>query len=115
MDNESERSTTVRQSVVRELKATREEEPEFGGDVENFDELRYESQKERTAGPLGMLLVKVMFGLILVHYGSTIVLELTGHQEGVDRLFRVFTTWLPAMSGFLGAAAMYYYSGRRGR
>jgi len=109
-NNEDNRKYSVSKLSVAQELSWPESEPEFGGHVNGVtDEHTYVHLKERTAGPMGMLLIRVIFGLVLVHYGSVLTLILLGHQEATDRLSGIFSGWLPVVSGLVGAVVVHYF------
>ncbi len=84
-----------------------------GGLVTQADEnLSFHKEKHRadTTRRLAFGLVIVLGGSIAIHYTAIVLLELYGFHNAVENLENIFNSWLPVISGLVGAATTYYFT-----
>jgi len=87
--------------------------PIEGGLVTQADEdLSFHKEKHRadTTRKLAFGLVIVLGGSIAIHYATIVLLELYGFHNSVENLEKIFNSWLPVISGLVGAATTYYFT-----
>jgi hypothetical protein len=98
----------------KEAPSTAEEAPPIeGGLISEVDEdLSFHKEKHRadTARRLAYWLVIVLGGSIAIHYATIVALELSGNHNSVESLEKIFNSWLPVISGLVGAATTYYFT-----
>lgn len=63
-----------------------------------------------TANRLVAWLVGILAGSIILQYGCLMVLIFFRHDDAIKILDDTFHAWLPALSGFVGAAVAYYFA-----
>ena len=87
-----------------------------GGEIEEIDgsEVKVDSIKRlkaTTTRRLAYLLVGILSFSILLHYIAVVsILVFTEDQALVDTVDRIFSSWLPVVSGLTGSAATYYFT-----
>lgn len=86
-----------------------------GGSVEPFAAPRFEERKHRaaTARVLAYSLLGLLAATIVIQYGLTIWLTLSGKDAGVVALDKLFNALLPILSGLVGGAVTYYFTKER--
>ena len=75
----------------------------------DFDKLVKQKHAD-TARRLAYVLVGILAGSILLHYGCVMALILLKRQEDVKTLEQLFNSLLPVISGLASAAATYYFT-----
>lgn len=84
-----------------------------GGDIDLGSEppaFREEEHRAETARSLALWLVGIMGGTVGVHYVLVTILVCNGQEKATEELTKIFTTWLPAITGLVGAATTYYFT-----
>ena len=87
-----------------------------GGHVTALEEYSFVEAKHRaeTARMLAYTLV-LMLGLTVAgHYAAVFWLKLSGKADAIEDLSRIFTGWLPVISGLVGSAITYYFTREKG-
>src|SRR5437899_6149381 len=89
-----------------------DQSPIEGGEVKEFGDLEFHEKKHRaeTARLLAIMLICILGGTWVIHYGVVVVLLVTDNSKGIEELGKVFHAWLPVLSGFVGAAITYYFT-----
>ena len=93
-----------------------EEAPEEGGSIIGVDEdIPFQEAKHRaeTSRRLAYLLVGIMAVSFLMHYIAIAFLEFYGKSSATKTLSDAFSTWLPVISGLVGAAVTYFFTRER--
>lgn len=86
-----------------------------GGSISEFDlypkiEFHEAQHRADTARRLAYWLVIILGASIVVHYLSTMMLEIYGKHDAVESLGKIFNTWLPVLSGLVGGATTFYFT-----
>ena len=83
-----------------------------GGFVDEIRQPKFDEPRHRalTAQKLALLFAYILSGALATHYVCFMVLAMTGCNEGLESLGRVFNVWLPALTGIVSAAATYYFT-----
>src|SRR5215470_5793319 len=85
-----------------------------GGTITNLGEepLSFHEAKHRadTARRLAYWLVAVLGGSFAIHYAVTLTLEVNDKHEAAENLSKLFSSWLPVISSFVGSAITYYFT-----
>jgi hypothetical protein len=106
--------TEVTKGMSKEIQKPNEESPPIeGGLVSRADEnLTFHKEKHRadTTRRLASWLVLVLGGSIAIHYVTVLLLEMWGYHNAVASLEKIFNSWLPVISGLVGAATTYYFT-----
>jgi hypothetical protein len=91
-----------------------DEEPIEGGVITNLGDepLSFHEAKHRadTARRLAYWLVMVLGGSFAAHYLTVLTLEIFGKREAAESLSKLFASWLPVISSFVGSAITYYFT-----
>lgn len=93
-----------------------EDEPIDGGTVSDVgEELPFHEAEHRahTARKLAYWLVGLLGATILVHYICVMILEVEGKHEAVESLSSIFQSFLPVISGLVGAATTFYFTQKK--
>jgi hypothetical protein len=56
----------------------------------------------------GITLIVSVFG----HYTITMILTLSGSEQAIEPLRKIYDTWLPVLTGFTGTSVAYYLKER---
>ncbi len=72
-----------------------------------YDSRRY---RDETARNIAGRLIWILVSIIAVQYGFTMWSAINGKTEGLEQIEKLFSTVLPVVSGFVGAAVTYYFT-----
>ena len=59
---------------------------------------------------IARILITMMAVGLLIHYGAVITFEWIGKHESIKSLETILNSWLPILSGLVGAAVTYYFT-----
>ena len=87
-----------------------------GGDI-SFEPNPYNNPIERhkatTTRWLAYLLISILGGSFVIHYGVMAWLAAQNKTAAMEVVERTFNTWLPVISGLAAAAATYFFTRER--
>src|ERR1700686_2678672 len=86
-----------------------------GGEINNIAEKDIKvdpllKQRVETAKNLGYLLIIILAVSVAAHYATMTWLLVTGRTAVADTVERIFSTWLPVISGLAGSAVTYFFT-----
>jgi len=86
-----------------------------GGEVRPLEDYRVEAKRHhaQTARTLAYALVGIFAGVIVLHYGGSLVLIFMGRSDGLAALDRAFNNLFPALTTLVGGALTYYFTKER--
>jgi len=65
--------------------------------------------KDKLTANLALLLILALILGIIAHYAVLLIVLWNGKKELIDPLNRVYESWLPVLSGFVGSAVAFYF------
>ena len=72
-----------------------------------------EKHKATTTRWLAYLLISILGGSFIIHYGVMVWLAAQNKTAAMEVVERTFNTWLPVISGLAAAAATYFFTRER--
>ena len=85
---------------------------EISGEFDAYDN-PIERHKATTTRWIAYLLVGMLGGSFVVHYGFIIWLAVNNKTSAMEAAERTFNVWLPIISGLAGAAVTYFFTRER--
>ena len=85
---------------------------EISGEFDAYDN-PIERHKATTTRWIAYLLVGMLGGSFVVHYGFIIWLAVNNKPSAMEVAERTFNVWLPIISGLAGAAVTYFFTRER--
>ena len=81
-----------------------------GGDVTEVSPDYEVDYKAATTQKLAFILVAILAGSVVLHYGMVTWLLYNDKTAAIAELHNIFGTWLPVISGLAGSAVTYYFT-----
>jgi len=82
-------------------------------DSDDYPVFKEAEHRAKTARSIALLLIWILAGTFTFHYLSICLCLVLCPDKNIEKLLQVFDSWLPVMSGFVGAAVTYYYTRER--
>ena len=74
------------------------------------DQVRAAQDPSAQRAIIARILITMMAVGLLIHYGAVITFEWIGKHESIKSLETILNSWLPILSGLVGAAVTYYFT-----
>src|ERR1700730_14980937 len=75
-----------------------------------LDQVRAAQDPSTQRAIVARILITMMAVGLLIHYGAVITFEWIGKHESIKSLETILNSWLPILSGLVGAAVTYYFT-----
>ena len=85
---------------------------EIGGKLDAYEN-PIEGHKATTTRWIAYLLIGIFGVSFVIHYVVMICLAFSNKTDAMEIAERTFSTWLPIISGFVGAAVAYFFTRER--
>ena len=85
---------------------------EISGEFDAYDN-PIERHKATTARRIAYLLIGILGGSFVIHYGVMVWLAAQNKTDAMEIVERTFNTWLPVISGLSAASVTYFFTRER--